>query len=134
MIRCLAHQHDLTHCMALLPRIQCDMVIASGEAIARLLNEMQSEQELFDSPATLEAVEEHLRLMATTLAHLPEPLQMRLAQMDWHGWDRLHRVLHEGRSPRREEVWYGIHALVPATLGMLALMKQRHPVWFELGL
>lgn len=120
--------------MALLPRMQCDMVLASGEAIIRLLSEMQSEQELFASPATLHTVEEHLRLMATTLAHLPEPLQMRLSELDWHGWSRLQRALQDEHTPRREEVWYGISALVPATLGMLARMRQRHPVWFEIGL
>jgi len=119
--------------MALLPRMQCDMVQASGEAIVRLLRHMQSEQELFASPATLHNVEEHLRLMATTLAHLPEPLQMRLTELDWHGWSRLQRALQDGETPRREEVWYGINALVPSTLEMLARVRKRHPVWFEMG-
>lgn len=120
--------------MALLPRMQCDMVQASGEAIALLLTEMQGAQELFASPATLHAVEDHLRLMAATLAHLPEPLQMRLTELDWHGWSRLQRALQDEHTPRREEVWYGIRALVPATLEMLARIRQRNPVWFEIGI
>jgi len=120
--------------MALLPRMQCDMVHASGRAIGLLLQEMQSEQELFASPATLQAVEDHLRLMATTLAHLPEPLQLRLAELDWHSWSRLQQALQDNRTPRREAVWYGIRSLVPATLEMLARMQKRHPIWFEMGL
>lgn len=119
--------------MALLPRMQCDMVQASGQAIAQLVAPMQSEQELFASPATLQAVEAHLRLIATTLAHLPEPLQMRLTELDWHGWSRLHHALDQPHSPRREAVWYGIQALVPATLEMLARVRKRYPVWFEIG-
>lgn len=118
--------------MALLPRMQCDMVQASGRAIALLLAEMQGPQELFASPATLHAVEEQLRLMAATLAHLPAPLQLRLTELDWHGWSRLQQALQDGHTPRREEVWYGINALVPATLEMLARMRKRHPVWFEM--
>lgn len=119
--------------MALLPRMQCDMVRASGKAIGLLLTEMQSEQELFASPATLHAVEEHLRLMAATLAHLPEPLQMRLTELDWHGWSRLQLALQDASTPRREAVWYGIRALVPATLEMLARVQRLHPFWFEMG-
>ena len=119
--------------MALIPRMQCDMVQASGKAIALLVAPMQSEQELFASPATLQAVEEHLSLMAATLAHLPEPLQLRLTELDWHGWSHLQHALHNHHTPRHEEVWYGIQALVPATLEMLARMRKRNPVWFEMG-
>lgn len=114
-------------------RIQHDILQASGKVIATLLAEMQSEDELFASANTLQRVEAHLLVLAQTLAHLPQPLRQRLLQVDWHGWQRLQQLLEASVQPRREEVWYGIRALVPATLGLIAKLRRQEPVWFETG-
>jgi len=117
----------------MLPRMQCDIVQTSGQNLRALLAELQDENELFASAATLHSVETELLVIAQTLAHLSPLLQQRLAQLDWHGWDRLHRLLTLDQQPRREEVWYGLRALVPATLELLAQLRRQEPTWFELG-
>lgn len=114
----------------MLHRLQCDMVTAAGQAIGALLAEMQDEAELFSSPATLQAVEAQLLVMAQTLAHLDPGLRERLAQIDWQGWGRLQQLLQPGAPPRREAVWYGVCALVPATLALIAELRRREPHWF----
>jgi uncharacterized protein with HEPN domain len=113
-------------------RMQYLILQNSGELLARLLKDLESEDELFASANTLACVEMHLLRMAQTLAHWPEPLRLRLVQLDWHGWAHLQRLLESDGQPRREEVWYGIHALVPATLELIAKLRQKEPAWFEL--
>ncbi|CAN5206092.1 hypothetical protein BH10PSE16_BH10PSE16_22050 [soil metagenome] len=116
----------------MLSRMQYDILQASGRVVTLLLAEMQSERELFASANTLQRVEAHLLVMAQTLAHLPHTLHRRLIQVDWHGWQRLQQLLEYDVYPRSEEVWYGIHALVPATLEMTARLRRQEPVWFEI--
>ena len=113
-------------------RMQYDIVQASGNFIAALLAELQNENELFASANTLERVEAHLLVIAQTLAHLPEPLRQRLIQIDWHGWQHLHHMLEQNKHPRRDEIWYGIHALVPATLMLMTQLRRQEPMWFEI--
>jgi hypothetical protein len=36
-------------------------------------------------------------------------------------------------EPGRDEVWYGVRALVPATLELIAQLRRREPEWFEIG-
>lgn len=117
----------------MLSRMQYDILQASGQIVGVLLAEMQSEQELFASANTLQRVEAHLLVIAQTLAHLPEPLHQRLVQIDWHGWQCLQQLLEQDARPRREEVWYGVRALVPATLELIAKLRRQEPVWFEIG-
>ena len=117
----------------MLTRMQYDILQASGHTITALLREMHREEELFASPNTLHHVQAHLLVMAQTLAHLPPPLHRRLRQIDWHGWARLRQKLQDGVHPRDEEIWYGVQALVPATLELIALLRRREPVWFEIG-
>ncbi|WP_422619876.1 hypothetical protein [Rhodoferax ferrireducens] len=117
----------------MLSRMQYDILQTSGQLVGALLTEMQSEEELFASANTLQRVEAHLLVIAQTLAHLPEPLRRRLVQIDWHGWQCLRQLLEQDIQPRREEVWYGVRALVPATLELIAQLRRREPVWFEIG-
>lgn len=114
----------------MLHRMQCDIVRIAGETIDRLLAEMQGEDELFASTATLHAVEAQLLVMSQTLAHLAPGLRQRLDRIDWQGWGRLHHLLETDGQPRREVVWYGVRALVPATLDLIAELRRREPLWF----
>jgi uncharacterized protein with HEPN domain len=116
----------------MLTRMQYDILQASGKFIAALLAELQNEDEFFASANTLERVEAHLLVIAQTLAHLPEPLRQRLTQMDWHGWQHLQHMLEEDKHPRREEIWYGIQALVPATIELITQLRRQEPMWFEI--
>lgn len=117
----------------MLSRMQYDILLASGQVVGALLAELQSERELFASANTLQRVEAHLLVMAQTLAHLSPALRLRLLQIDWHGWQRLQELLEQDVQPRHEEVWYGIHALVPATLALIAQLRRQQPAWFEIG-
>ena len=116
----------------MLHRMQCDIVRIAGETILQLLAEMQSEDELFASGATLHVVEAQLLVMSQTLAHLAPELRERLHRIDWQGWGQLHHLLESGGQPRREAVWYGVRALVPATLELVADLRRREPLWFGL--
>jgi len=114
----------------MLHRLQCDIVQMAGATIGSLLAEMQTEDELFESAATLHAVEAQLLVMSQTLAHLAPELHARLHRIDWQGWGQLHHLLETGGQPRREAVWYGVRALVPATLELIADLRKREPLWF----
>lgn len=117
----------------MLTRMQYDILQVCGKNIAVLLAEMQGESELFASANTLLQVEANLLAIAQTLAHLPEPLRLRLLQIDWHGWACLQQLLEGDAQPRRAEVWYGTQALAPATLELIAKLRRQEPTWFEIG-
>lgn len=116
----------------MLHRMQCDIIRIAGETIGRLLAELQDEEELFASEATLHMVEAQLLVMSQTLAHLSPQLHQRLHRVDWQGWGQLHHLLESGEQPRREAVWYGVRSLVPATLELVADLRKREPLWFGL--
>jgi hypothetical protein len=113
--------------------MQHDILLASARSLQDLLKEMQGEAELFASANTLQRVETYLLVMAQTLTHLPQPMQARLLQVDWHGWGCLQTLLESDGQPRRAEVWYGTQALAPATLELIGKLRRSEPVWFEIG-
>ena len=117
----------------MLQRLQWDLILGSGHAISLLLAEMQDEDELFASPNTRAHVEAELLAAARTLAHLAPALRRRLVQVDWSGWQSLREALERGHRPRREAVWYGVRALMPATVHLLAEVRRRDPAGFEVG-
>jgi uncharacterized protein with HEPN domain len=117
----------------MLSRMQLDIVHDSARVIETLLDEMQDEAELFASANTLAHVEAHLLVVPQTLAHLPPALQRRLARMDWRSWRVLRDMLDTGVQPRREAVWYGISALLPAALDLIDDLRRREPAWFAIG-
>ena len=116
----------------MLTRMQYDILHTSARSIELLLREMQGEPELFASANTLLRVEACLLVIAQTLAHLPQPLQQRLLQVDWHGWSCLQLQLEHNLQPRRAEVWYGTQSLVPSTLQLLAELRRQEPAWFAI--
>ena len=108
-----------------------DIVMDCGQQVAALTKEMQGEQELFASSATLRAVEAQLLIMAHTLGNFTPMLHDHLVQVDWNGWAALHDKLRRGIQPRREETWYAIHGLCPQTMELLRTLRRQHPEWFE---
>lgn len=118
--------------MPILTRMQYDILQSSAQSMELLLREMQSDAELFASANTLLRVEACLLVIAQTLAHLPQPLQQRLLQVDWHGWNCLQQQLEQDQQPRHAAVWYGTQSLVPNTLQLLAQLRQQEPAWFEI--
>ena len=86
-----------------------------------------------DTPSALAprlSLRRQLLVMSQTLAHLAPELHARLHRIDWQGWGQLHHLLETGGQPRREAVWYGVRALVPATLELIADLRKREPLWF----
>jgi uncharacterized protein with HEPN domain len=114
-------------------RSLCDIVTDCGQSVRLLTTEMQSHDELFASTLTLRAVEAQLLIMAHTLGNVTPALQQALLQVDWNGWAALHDKLRRGVQPRREEIWYAVNGLVPQTLQLLAELRRRQPVWFEVS-
>jgi hypothetical protein len=117
----------------MLSRMQCDIVCGCGDAIQALLAEMQDESELFASPNTLACVEMSLLAIAQTLDHLSPVLRARLAWIDWSGWSALRSQLELDVRPRREQVWYGVRSLAPATVELIGRLRRLEPVWFEIA-
>ncbi len=114
-----------------------EILRTSGEAVMQLIVEMQSSDELFTSPNTRATIEDHLRVMANTMAWLPSMLHLRLPQVDWAGWAALHEALFKEASTeevalRRDIVWYAVCALVPASLVLLDTLRKREPELFEI--
>lgn len=110
-----------------------DIVMETGASIGTLIQEMQSEDELFASTLTLRAVEAQLLIMAHTMGNVTPALHQRLIEVDWNGWAVLHDKLRHGIQPRRSEIWYAVSALVPQTMKLLQALRRKHPVWFEVG-
>ncbi len=117
----------------MLTLMQCGIVRNCAGTIRVLLADLQDDDELFASANTLARVESCLLVMAQTLAHLPSALHQRLPHIDWDGWQMLHSLLACDIQPRREQVWYGLSALMPATLQLIDELRRREPVWFEIG-
>ncbi len=117
----------------MLPRMQCDIVCGCGDAIDSLIAPMQDENELFASRNTLAGVELSLLAIAQTLENFPPALHARLAWIDWNGWQSLRHLLEHDIQPRREEVWYGVRSLMPATIHLIDQLRRVEPVWFEIG-
>lgn len=110
-----------------------DLIHRHGDALLALLVALQEgADELFASPNTLHAVEDHLLAIARTLAHLPPVLLLRLPLVDWAAWQALYQALQTDDPGRRELVWYACRALLPATLVLLDELRRREPVWFEI--
>jgi len=117
----------------MLPRMQCEIVRECALAIDALAAEVRDEAEFFASTNTLMYVEAYLLTVAQTLEHLAPVLHSRLAWIDWHGWQTLQVLLEEDVQPRREEVWYGMRSLLPATLHLIEQLRRIEPVWFEIA-
>lgn len=117
----------------MLTLMQCEIVQQCAQAVRTLLAELQSEEELFASANTLARVEVYLLVIAQTLDHLSPALHERLTQLDWLGWHALRDLLEQDAQPRREEVWYGVNALIPATAQLIDELRRREPLWFEIG-
>ena len=109
-----------------------DIVMECGAQVGQLTEAMQDEAELFQSRATLRAVEAQLLIMAHTLGNVTPMLHQALREVDWNGWQVLHDKLRLGIEPRQEEIWYALHGLVPQTLGLLRQIRRQRPAWFEI--
>lgn len=111
-----------------------DIVHTHGQQALKLVVALEEgAEELFASPNTLAAIEGHLRQVATTLAHLPPVVMLRLPQVDWAGWAALLQALQQPSTPdRREIVWYAVCGLLPATLVLLDQLRDKEPDWFEI--
>ena len=111
--------------MRLVTNALFDIAVQSGESALVCIAEMQNEDELFASANTLAAVEGHLLAIARSLADLPPDAQLALPELDWRGWQAVHEHLAGKLAPRREEVWYAVTALVPATLVLIERLRRR---------
>jgi hypothetical protein len=87
--------------------------------------------ELFASPNTLAAIEGHLRQVATTLAHLPPVVMLRLPQVDWTGWAALLQALRQPPPSARHRL---VRRLRPAAghPGAAGPAAGQEPDWFEI--
>lgn len=111
-----------------------DIVHTHGDRALRLIGELQGgADEFFASANTQAAVEAHLLQVAQTLVHLPPVVMLRLAHVDWVGWEALLSALRHDVVPRRDIVWYGLTGLLPATLALLDQLRAREPEWFEIA-
>lgn len=110
-----------------------DIIHSRGDTALRLIEALEGgADELFTSHATLAAVEDQLLDVARTLAHLPPVVMLRLSQVDWQGWSAVLAALRARTEPRRDIVWYGLSALLPATLVLLDRLRADEPEWFEI--
>ena len=110
-----------------------DIVHTSGQQALKLVVALEGgADELFASPNTLAAIEDHLLNVATTLAHLAPVVLLRLPQVDWTGWGALLQALRQRDPQRRDIVWYAVCGLLPATLVLLDQLRAQEPDWFEI--
>lgn len=105
-------------------RIMLHLIRGSGLAVVALTDAMESEDEFFASANTLSTVEAHLGVMAYWICHLPPEAQARWKNLDWYGWAHIHNALSTQKQPRREEIWYAIRSLLPASLEILRPERQ----------
>ncbi len=98
-----------------------------------VLTETIEEPEFLRSRLTRGEVHRQLRLMAATLAELPEAVPRSMAEIDWAGWRHLGRTLAAPGPEADAAAWFAARSLVPATLSWLRVFRRSAPAWFDYG-
>ncbi|WP_374316967.1 hypothetical protein [Aquabacterium sp.] len=101
--------------------------------ITVLLAPLQSEDELFMSQNTLEAIMARLRMLSFTLGQLGRPWTDVVREIDWAAWQQLHVALSSSSEPDHDMLWFAVSSLVPATTTLLRRGRHRHPGLFMLS-
>mgnify|MGYP003705421335 CR=1 FL=1 len=97
-----------------------------------LLRPLESENELFCSVNTLNAIVERVRMLASTLGQMGRPWTSVVPELDWPAWQRVHDGLGRSGPPDRDMLWFVVSSLVPATAMLLRQARHRHPGLFML--
>ena len=94
------------------------------------LTEGLTESELLASRLTRNEVLRQLGVLASALRNLPEAATSAMSEIDWAGWRGLGAALRMSGAARDDALWFGVHSLVPNTLGWLRAYRQTQPELF----
>ena len=89
------------------------------------------EEEFFASRLTQKEVLRQLRIMSDTVGNMPAETRTCLAEIDWEGWSALGVELRKETASGREQLWFAIRSLVPATLLWLRVYRKNQPEMFS---
>ena len=106
------------------------LIQEAGEGVLLLVEDLQ-EGEFLRSRLTRAEVLRQLRLMADTLAALPEEARRAMPEIDWAGWRAGALALAGEGAARDDAAWFAARSLVPATLSWLRVYRQAEPALFE---
>jgi len=117
-----------------MPRTMVLVQIAEecAHEVSALLRPMESEDELFRSANTLNAIVERVRVLASALGQMDQPWTCTIPALDWPAWQRVHEGLGRAGPPDRDMLWFVISSLVPATVVLLREARHQHPGLFML--
>jgi uncharacterized protein with HEPN domain len=71
-----------------------------------------------------------LKLMADTLADLPDVVHQAMPEIDWAGWRAVATAVGPNTADADSTAWFAARSLVPATLSWLRVYKQSQPGLF----
>lgn len=101
----------------------------AGEAVLTLTEGLE-EGELLGSRLTRAETTRQLGILASALRALPESATHAMPEIDWAGWRGMNAALGLSGPARDEALWFGVRALVPATLSWLKVYRTAKPELF----
>jgi uncharacterized protein with HEPN domain len=101
----------------------------AGEGVLTLTEGLE-EGELLGSRLTRREVTRQLVILANALRALPDTAARALPEIDWAGWRGMSYALAQEGPAADDALWFGVSALVPATLNWLRVYKQSSPELF----
>lgn len=105
-------------------------VVESGEGVLVLVDGLE-EGEFRRSRLTRTEVLRLLRLVADTVAALPEAARDAMPELDWAGWRGAGLAFAGGEGADRDDaLWFAARSLVPATLSWLRVYRREQPALF----
>jgi len=110
------------------------LVQDAGEAVL-ILTEGVTQADLLNSRLTRAETCRQLKILADTLAHVPddEPdtLRQHMPEIDWAGWRAARAALRTTGPQHDDALWFAVQSLVPATLSWLRVYRQSSPELFQ---
>ena len=116
--------------MTLLSAPLIGLIQEAGEAVLTL-TEGLAQGELLSSRLTRAEVTRQLEVMASALRRMPPALMQAMPEVDWAGWRGVEVSLREAGPAREDALWFGVSALVPATLSWMRVYRQSSPELFN---
>lgn len=105
-------------------------IIEEAGTAVMILGEEVEREEFLASCLTRGEVRRQLLAIANAAASVPAATRQMMPELEWAGWDRLGRALHQGLAEEDEALWFGLRSLAPATLMWLQVYRKNRPELF----
>jgi len=95
-----------------------------------ILGEDVEREEFLASRLTRSEVQRQLLIMAGAADKVPAAARLLMPELEWDGWDKVKRELHQDQPGADDALWFALRSLVPATLMWLQVYRKNQPELF----